>query len=296
MLDIVQVRTFLTIADVSSISEAASKLRLSQPAVSQHLSKLEQSLGTRLFRRDRGGCHLTLEGTQLLPYARELVNAEAKCRDALAGDALTVAASSNIGTYHLPALMQSYYRKRNGRRLVFNVSIGTNMEVYKRLESGSADIGLTEWWDNRDGFTAVEWRRDPMVAIVHPRHKWSGKRGININEACAVPLIGGEAGTGTVTMLKQALGQKTAQLRVSMTLGSTEAVKQAVIAGLGVSLVMRSAVEREVNTGALVAIQIIGAQLEKRFFAICPKDRCTTASSQFASFLVEKGRNSALRK
>lgn len=284
------------IADVLSISVAASKLRISQPAVSQHLSKLEQTLGARLFRRDRGGCQLTAEGAQLVPYARELVNAEAKCRNALAGDSLTVAASSNIGTYHLPALMKSYYRTKNGRRLVLNVSIGTNIEVYKRLESGAADLGLTEWWDSRDGFDAVEWRRDPMVVIVHPRHKWSSRRGINIHEACAVPLIAGEAGTGTASMLREALGNKIAQLRVSMTLGSTEAVKQAVIAGLGVSLVMRSAVEREISAGALVALQVIGVQLEKRFFAIWPKERCTVASNQFALFLTEKQRASVHRK
>jgi DNA-binding transcriptional LysR family regulator len=265
MLELPQVRTFVAIADEGSFVAAARKLGMSQPAVSQHISKLELELGAQLFRRSRGLCSATTEGEQLLPHARALLAAEQRCRGALAARSLSIAASTNIGTYHLPQLLRRF--KSNGDAPDIKVTIGTNLDVYRRVESEEADVGLTEWWDERETLAAVRWHEEELRVIVSPEHPWAGKKRVSPKELLQTPMIGGESGTGTASLLRQ-MFPEAKDLRVSMTLGSTEAVKQAVMAGLGISLVMSRAVETEVADRRLIALPLSGKKVRKTLFAV----------------------------
>src|SRR5690606_11570028 len=124
--------------------------------------------------------------------------------------------------------------------------IGGNPIVAERLNTRRADVGLMEWWDDRPGFQALVWRREPLVVIVGPHHPWTSRRQIDADDLIGVRMLGGERGTGTGTLLRKALGSVADRIETVDGFGSTEAVKRAVRAGLGISLVLAAAVADEV--------------------------------------------------
>lgn len=134
--------------------------------------------------------------------------------------------------------------------------IGKNIEIAALLETLEVDVAVMEWWDSRPGFVSTVWRRERMVVIVRPGHPWAAESTIPLKWLKSQNLLGGEAATGTGRLLQQYAGADSAEFTVGMQLGSTEAVKHAVHAGLGISLVMESAVKHEQASGWLHAIPI----------------------------------------
>ena len=139
----------------------------------------------------------------------------------------------------------------------------------KRLETADLHLGLMEWEGGRSGFNSVEWRREPVVLIVPPAHPLSRRRVITRKELIGAPMLGGEPGTGTGRLLRAYFGPDAAPV-VKMQLGSTEAVKQAVAAGLGISMVLASAVRRETAAGELCAIPFADPPV-KALYAVWPE-------------------------
>lgn len=292
MLNLNQLETFVAIVDTRSFQGAAKLLACSQPSVSQQLRKLEESLNVVLIARDRTKSTVTDHGARLLPLARALLSAANRVQDVVTGRRLIVGASSNIGTYLLQPHIADYVRE-HGDLNAIEVQIGTNPEIADRLSRGQLDLALTEWWDGRDGFVAQRWRREKMVVIVDPNHSWANKKVIKPELLLGEPMIGGEVGTGTGTLLKKIFGKKSEQIRIKMTLGSTEAVKSAVKAGLGVSLVFSSAVEEELKTGSLSVVRVSGIDFTKDLFVVVPDQTPSDSPSlQFAKRLVSSGRAS----
>jgi DNA-binding transcriptional LysR family regulator len=178
-----------------------------------------------------------------------------------------IGASSNIGVYLLQPLVKAF---TTAQPLVgpVDIRIGSNPDTAKRLEDSEIDIGLMEWWDDRAGFEARIWRDEPVVVIVPPDHPWSRRTTVDRAALLNEPLIGGEPGTGTARLLQRELGVEPQSLKVGLQLGSTEAVKRAVRAGLGISLTLESAVRDDVEAGLLSALRIRGAPLSKPLYAI----------------------------
>jgi DNA-binding transcriptional LysR family regulator len=288
MLNLSQLETFVAIVDTKSFRGAAKRLACSQPTISQQLRKLEESLSVTLITRDRMHSALTNHGARLLPLARALLAAASRVRDVVTGRRLVVGASSNIGTYLLQPYVADYVRD-HGTASTIDLQIGTNPEIADRLGRGELDLALTEWWDGRDGFSAERWRQERMVVIVHPKHAWAKKKTVRPEWLLGEPMIGGESGTGTGTLLKKVFGKKSSEIRVSMTLGSTEAVKAGVKAGLGVSLVFESAVEEERKTGSLSVLRVSGLDISKDLFVVLPEQTPADAPSRvFARTLMSR--------
>jgi DNA-binding transcriptional LysR family regulator len=284
MLNLSQVQTFLAIIDEGGFQGAAQALGLAQPTVSQQLRKLEESLGAQLVVRARNGAQPTGDGHAFLPYARGLIRTAERALSAVGGRALSIGASSNIGTYLLPKRLHSFASDTGAG---VDMVLGTNPETADRLDGGEVDVAVMEWWDGRPGFTASHWRREPMVVIVAPTHPWAKRRSVTKALLLDQPMIGGEPGTGTGTLLAKVFGRNAGRLRVTMQLGSTAAVKEAVKAGLGISLVLKSAVEEEVAAGSLVALKLADADMAKELFVVLPDDTPeTSAAARFAASLT----------
>lgn len=282
MLNLAHARTFLAVLDESGFRAAARRLRLSPSTIIEHVRQLEAELAAQLLTRGRDAIAPTPQGAAFAPLARALVDTAGRAREVIASAPLRIAAATNVGTYLLQSVLASFQAADPSR---IELWIGRNPEVGERLASGRADLALMEWWDGRAGFAATTWRREPIVVIVSPGHPWATRREIAARELAGTPILGGEAGTGTGSLLRQALGPLAGQLTAIGGFGSTEAVKRAVRAGLGISLVIASAVTDEVETGRLVALRVTDADLEKEMKLILPEGTPDGApAARFAAF------------
>ena len=241
MIDLDQVCSFVAIIEAGNFRDAAARLGIAQPTVSQHIQKLEAQLGHLLIERNRSRAATTTAGARFLPFARALLRLEQRAQTAVDHGGLAIGASSNIGVYLLQPLIKGF-RSAEPSIGPIDIRIGTNPDMAARLEDGEIDIALMEWWDGREGFAAEIWRSEPLVVIVSPEHPWSRRKSIEKAMLLQEPMIGGEPGTGTARLLQQAFGADIQGLKIGLQLGSTEAVKQAVRAGLGVSITLESAV------------------------------------------------------
>lgn len=258
-LDLSHLETLLALIESGSFTEAGARVGIAQSTVSQHLKRLEETLGVHLIIRGQRGCQPTQVATRLLPYAKSLLRLEERIFRAAAERVPHLGACSNIATYLLPKLLRAF-QDQGGKppQLV----IGSNPEVVRRLEDAEVDAALLEWWDERAGFCWQAWRSEPFVLICSPHHPLSRAAKISRAELARLSLIGGEEGTGTGRLLRSYFADGDMP-GISMRLGSTEAVKRAVEAGLGVSLVLACSVEQEVREGRLCAIAVDGPPLQK---------------------------------
>lgn len=180
---------------------------------------------------------------------------------------VTVGASSNIGTYLLQPYIKAFLETELSPCEV-EVMIRQNPVVAEKVENGEVDVAVMEWWDGRSGCNAALWRREELVIIVPPDHSWAGMSAIPASLLTEAPMLGGEPGTGTGRLLTRYLGDAVESMKPAMNLGSTEAVKQWVKAGLGVSLVLAGTVEQERRDGSLCVIPLEGEPICKELYVI----------------------------
>ena len=285
-MNLKHLEAFLSVVETGGISAAAMKLNRPQPTISHQIRALEQELGAALLDRGVSG-GATDEGRLLVPIARRMLALAADIRIALANQACRLSAANNIGTYLLQPLAQTYREAHRDTRL--DIWIGRNPEVIERLEDGQSDIALTEWWDDRPGYTATPWYRDPMVVIAAPTHHLAGKGRITPRQLLDERMIGGESGTGTGRLLQTALKSLGQGLQVHETLGNTAAVKEAVKAGAGISVVGASVVREDLASGRLVALALSGRKIEKTYYAVRRSSlSASDRKENFIAFLKEQ--------
>jgi len=287
VIDLACVATFLSVAACSGFREAAKQTGLSQPAVTQHIKRLEQSLNASLIERKNGGCTLTPEGRAFLPYAKNLIDTCDRAQALFRKTSIVIGASSNAGIYLLQPYLKSY---RETAPYKVQAVIGANPDIADKLGRFEIDVAVMEWWDHRPGFAAEIWRSEKLVLIVPNDHRWAALASIPREWLHGESLLGGEPGTGTGRLLQQYFGDAAGTIGVSMQLGSTEAVKRAVQAGLGISLVMASTVEQEHRDGRLRAIKLEGDSPRKEIFVVRrhtePHHR--PPAVEFADFLLSR--------
>jgi len=264
MINLSFVRTFVCLADTGGFSAAARTLGLSQPTVSQHLRKLEDALGAQLVDRGSSGCTLTVRGRSLLPYAKTLLQSAERFTQAAETQTLTIGCSGNIAAYFIsPALKTFMDEVRPALR--WSIHTDSNPALVDALRTGSIDVAAMEWPAEEDGIQTHAWRQEDLVVIAPPGHPLAGKRQIEFGDLVKLDLIGGESGSGTASALRQAFGVKANRLRIAHHLHSTEAVKSAVRAGLGCSVVLRRAVADDIAAGRLAELAIRDTKITKTF-------------------------------
>jgi len=258
MLDLGLLNSFVAVVEGGGFRAAARRLGVSQPLLSQHLRRLEQELGVPLIERSRRGGAPTPQGLRLLPHARRLVEGARQAAGLFAPRPLVIGAARNPGLYMLPPLLRPEEELR----------LSSNMEALERLAAGETDIAFTEWWDGRAGLEAQPWREEPVIGIVGRGHPLARASAVPLARFLAEPLVGGEPGTGMGRVLAEALGG--AAPPIARAMGSTEGVKRAVAAGLGVSVLLECAARDELAAGSLVAVKLDGPPLARRIWAVLP--------------------------
>ena len=267
MLNLEHIASFLAVLRAGNFRAAAHERALSQATVSQHVQKLEAALNTCLIARSHSGCSPTQAGIVLQPYAESLLSINTRVLNLMHNQQVSIGASSNIGVYLLQPYIKSFMAETGGQFPV-EIVIQKNPVIADKLERGEIDVATMEWWDDRPGYIARPWRQEELVVIVVPDHPWAKLLTVPRALLVDVPLLGGEPGTGTGRLLMHHMGETARDMQEVMQLGSTEAVKRWVKAGLGVSIVLSSTVVEECRAGTLRAIPLEGAPICKTLYVI----------------------------
>ncbi len=296
-LDLRKLEVFYWVAELGSFSLAAAHLSLRQPTVSAHIHELEEKLGSKLLNRVGGEITPTALGQILFERAKAVL---ALKRDTLAAldhfqgkvkGELLVGGSNIPGEYILPRKLGAFIQKYPEVKPVLR--IGDSAGIIQAVLGGEVELGFVGFKgeDGRLSFQRI-WK-DEMVLAVSKDHPWSRLKAIDLEDLRKEGFISREGGSGTLRSFRRLLTRKGREpeklLNVIMELGSTEAVKEALIAGLGVSILSRTSIQREIQAGLLREIPIRGLKLERDFYQIFHRQRTLSPVSQaFTHFIRHK--------
>ena len=258
-----RLQVFYTVARLLSFTKAAESLHMTQPAVTFQVRQLEEHFNTRLFDRTHNRISLTEAGKLVYGYADrifalylEMENAVREMTGEISG-ALTIGASTTIAEYMLPTLLGDFREKYPD--VTIHLKVSNTEGVVSMVENNTIDLGVVEAPVNNKNLVVENCKDDYLVAIVPPGHALSGERSIHVKELLRFPFICREEGSGTREVISDYLDHLPGcgdALKVTMELGSPEAVKGAVEAGMGVSVVSRTTIQKELRLGSLVAVNL----------------------------------------
>jgi DNA-binding transcriptional LysR family regulator len=267
-------KVFRTVADKRNFTDAAEVLFLTQPAISLQIKSLEESLGVQLFDRSGKRVSLTAAGEVLLRYANlisELTDQARREIGLLQGEErgrLVLGASTTIAQYLLPRLVGEFTSKNP--QVDLSIVGGNTERIVQALLDRQVELGLIEGPAGTRELKTERFLDDELALIVSPRHAWvrEGASRVNVDALAGAPLILREHGSGTRRVVEEALrasGLKMKSLNVVLELDSTEAIKAAVEAGLGMAFVSRWALTKDVRLGSLGILDLEGVSMRRTF-------------------------------
>jgi DNA-binding transcriptional LysR family regulator len=299
-----QLQIFGAVAQTGTTTAAAANLALSQSATSAALNELERVLDVRLF--DRVGRRLLLNesGRALLPSARALLDGAKSVEDGFRlgrGGApvdLRIAASTTIGNYVLPPLLANFRSAAPEARL--HLRIGNTLEVVTAVENFEADLGLIEGPCHAADLRVLPWLDDELTLVAAPTHPLAlaaAQGRLPLKDLRTAEWLLREPGSGTREAVEQALIPHLLHLRTEMTLGSSEAIKNAVALGLGVSCLSKSVVQDFLDAGRLVVLRSTLPRLSRRFSIVHHQQKIlSNALTLFTASLQQRGLPSAAER
>ncbi len=272
-----RLEVFSRVAEHQSISAAARVLNISQPAVTRHIKMLEENYQATLLTRSRSGVALTEAGVVLLEHARQVawmedeVMAKIRKDDSILRGRLRLGASTTVTQYYLPTVLTSF--KKRHPEVEIEVVEGNTDAVISHLLGQRIDLGLIEGPCSRRDLRVRRFFDDLLVFIVPVGHPLARPKPVPPSELLKYPIISREHGSGTRRYIESALnavGLDPRKRHIVQELPSTEAIKRAVEAGLGVGCVSRIAITQELATASLDIANIKGLEIRRPFSAILP--------------------------
>jgi DNA-binding transcriptional LysR family regulator len=268
---------FHAVAETGSMTLGADRLEISQPAVSKQVRELERALGVHLFDRIGRRVQLSQAGTMLADYARRLFALAHEAEQAMADlravgrGKLAIGASTTIGTYLLPGVVAEFWRRHPQIELL--VEIENTEQIHRRLVGSELDIGLTEGFVDDEDLDGEIFYQDELVVIAAPAHPLVGHARVPLRAVRKEPFILREPGSGTRAVEERVLACLKSPVRVVMSLGSTEAIKRAVAAGVGLAIVSRLAVQSECKAGAVAVLPVAELVIARSLHLVRRKGR-----------------------
>jgi DNA-binding transcriptional LysR family regulator len=280
-LDLRKLEIFYWVAELKSFSQAAELLSLRQPTVSAHVQELEDASGGKLFYRMHGRVSLTPLGELLAEHAKILLAFKRKTRAAveqfhgtLSGE-LWVGGSSIPGEYLLPAKLGAFTKKYPRVKPILRIRDSAG--IIEDVLDGKVELGFvgSKIADARLAFKKL-WN-DEMVLAVPKAHPWSRRKFVQIAELRSQKFISREPGSGTLESFSHLLskGRRSVDklLDVSMELGSTQAVIEALRGGFGISILSRISIQHELAEGSLVEVRVRGLTMRRDFYEVSHRRR-----------------------
>jgi DNA-binding transcriptional LysR family regulator len=292
-MDLRRLEIFAKVAELGSFSRAAETLFLTQPTVSEHVRALEDELGVQLLDRLGRGATPTPAGQLLLAYARRMLTLSREAHQALerfqgrmSGE-LVVGGSTIPGEYVLPALVGQFKAKYPD--ISISLLIGSTRQVSDWLDEGRVEVGVVGARPAARTLAARELMADELVVVVAATHPWARRGTITLADLQTEPMVVRERGSGSRDAVEHALheaGIAPATRRVVGEMGSTQAVKQAVRAGVGIALISRRAVEDECRAGLLACVKVKDLRVARAFYLVTHRDRTRSPLAEaFVEFI-----------
>jgi LysR family transcriptional regulator, low CO2-responsive transcriptional regulator len=288
-----QLRVYCTVARLLSYTRAAEELGCQQPTVSALVAELERAAQLTLL--EQWGKHLALtdEGRELYEHAQHVVaaadeawRAMAELRENASSEAapLHVAADTTVGTYVLPHLLGAFHQRRS--TVALKLRIANRAEVRACLLAGEADLVIAGRPPAVDGLVAEPFLPNPLVVVASPDHILATYAHVPLARLAEEVFLLREVGSGTRAAVEELFEVAGLPLKVGMVLGHVEAIKRAVAAGLGVSVLSEVAVKREIRYQLLTILQVEHFPLQRRWYIARLAERpLTPSAAEFIEFL-----------
>ncbi|HYQ48498.1 MAG TPA: selenium metabolism-associated LysR family transcriptional regulator [Thermodesulfovibrionales bacterium] len=295
-MDLHQIEIFCMLIKLRSFSGAAEALHLTQPTVSGHIKNLESDLGVMLLDRLGKRVVPTEEGEILYRYGQKLLALRDHARQEIEavsgkmGGLLKIGGSTIPGAYILPALIGAF--KKEYPSLSIQLMIDDTAKVTQAVKDGDLCIGVVGARVADGHLESHTFLTDELVVAVPAGHHWAHKKIIPVEALKTEPFIQREEGSGTRRIMEEHLekaGFSLSDLDTVAVVGSSDAVRQAVKAGLGVSILSIRALQDDVQTGRISAVRLKGLKLERSFSIILLKGKSRSLICQvFLDFLMKE--------
>jgi DNA-binding transcriptional LysR family regulator len=292
-MDLWQLKIFCKVIESRSFSKAGEMIHLSQPTISSHIKDLEAHFGTRLIDRLSRQATPTKAGELLYKYARRLIalrdEAEAAMAEYLGENKgqLTLGGSTIPGGYLLPRVIGAFAQQFPKVHIVLLVS--DTSEIIAYISSGRAEMGVVGATADNKQIEQVPLLEDDLRLVISSQHRWARRKTVKLTELISEPFIIREPGSGTLRSLVQILqpkGYDIAAFNIVAEMGSTEAVRQAVKSGVGISILSALSVADDVQSGQLKTLLVEDLNLKRHFYLTTHKQRSLSPLGRlFADFL-----------
>jgi DNA-binding transcriptional LysR family regulator len=289
-----QLQIFDAAARTLSFTRTSETLHLTQPAVSMQMKQLADLAGLPLFERVGRRLHLTQAGEELARHAREVLRTVEQADDALAalrglqGGRIRVAVTSTA-KYFAPKLI-ALFAKRHPE-VVVRLTVNNREEVIAALAANEVDLAVMGKPPDALATVAEAFAEHPFVVVAAPDHPLARRRHVPLSAFAAETFLVREPGSGTRAAMERFFAEHGIEVRVGMTLDSNETIKQAVMAGMGLSFISRHTVGLELRVGVLAPVHAPGLPVVRAWNVVrLAAKRLPPAAQAFEAFVLEEGK------
>ena len=298
-----QLKVFKEVAEAKNITLASKKLHMSQPSVSIQIQSLENDYGVQLFERTNKGVSLTEAGWIFYQHVCQVVQIMQETREKIAKmgksrrSTIQLGATLTIGEYILPHLIDYLYDTNNDQNgeIEFNVKVANTEVVSQDILERKLHIALVEGPvpDSRD-FVIENFWQDELALVVAADHRWANRKSVSFEELTTERMITREQGSGTRRVMELAIEQAGFDLNllnITAELGSTQAIKQAVVNGLGVTIISALTVQQKCKMSPLRLLEVQGCSLKRPLNILTHVRAIQTEEERlFVAFLKDRKR------
>ena len=286
-----QLRFFNAVARHLSFAKAAELMHVSAPAVTMQIKELEAEVGMPLFERQGRKVSLTTTGEYMLVYSRKMLALLKDAEDAAARLQRIETGNLTIGlvgttTYFIPALLNHFLKEHEG--IEVKLLVGNRRELVLWLQNSEVDIAIMGKAPDELPTRAEPFAANPLVFVAAPEHPLAGESGLRAEDLRQQSFIVREPGSGTRNAMESFFAQARMQPRYSMELQSNDAIKQAVMANLGLGFLSLHTIALELQTKKLCVLQVNGAPLVRAWNVVHPLSKLLSpAAEAFRYFVLE---------
>jgi DNA-binding transcriptional LysR family regulator len=288
-----QLKIFEAVARHLNFSRAAEELHLTQPAVSTQVKLLAAHAGLPLFEQLGKRTYLTRAGEELLGHGRAIIEQFRAAEEAMArqkgvsGGKLNVAVIS-AGDYFFPRLLAEFTRRHRG--VTLNLAVHNREELLRQMAENLTDLAIMVRPPEGVRTVSEPFAPHPYVIVAAPEHPLARARRIPFATLAREPFVVRERGSDTWSSMEQAFGRRLAKLNIAMEIHSTETIKQAVIAGMGISFLSAHTIGVEMRIGSLAVLDVQGFPLMLEWYVVHRENkRLPPVALAFKQFLRDEG-------